>query len=52
MRLHDHAYFKNFTRMSPTVFDELVGMLENRLKKFPLSREPLSPSHRLAITLR
>lgn len=52
MRLHDHAYFRNFTRMSPELFDELVALLSNQIQKYPLSREPLSPAHRLAITLR
>lgn len=51
-REHDEEYFQNFTRMHPTVFDKLVGLVHARLKKYPPSREPISPEHRLAITLR
>ena len=53
LRLHDHEYFFKYFRMSPTVFEELLSCLSPIIvKQRTAMRDPISPSERLAVTLR
>ena len=53
LRAEDTASFKNFLRMPPEMFDELVRRLTPRLrKKHTNFRAPIEPAMKLAITLR
>ena len=53
LREEDTASFKNFLRMPPEMFDELVRRLTPRLRKQHTNyRAPIEPAMKLAITLR
>ena len=53
LRAEDQRSFKNFMRMPPEMFDELLARLLNRLTKEDTHlRNPLEPGLKLAITLR
>ena len=52
LRPHDHDFFKYF-RMSPTVFEELLSFVSPIIvRQSTAMRDPISPSERLAVTLR
>lgn len=51
MLLKDTESFFNFTRLTPTQFDNLLMMVGPKIKKFSF-RKPLSERDRLLITLR
>ncbi|KAI4465125.1 geranylgeranyl pyrophosphate synthase [Holotrichia oblita] len=46
----DFKQFFKYTRMTPDVFEELLKLVKEDLQKTP-SKKPLSPAHRLLITL-
>ena len=48
----DPASFKNFLRIPPQMFDELLLRLSPRLEKEDFIRESLCPGLKLALTLR
>lgn len=50
MKNHDHEQFFKFTRMSVSQIEKLLEILREPLTKRSI-REPLSPEHRLCITL-
>ncbi|KAK9738977.1 hypothetical protein QE152_g9449 [Popillia japonica] len=50
-KIVDHEWFFLYTRMNPSQFDEVLALVGPVLQKRS-HREPLSPSQRLAITLR
>lgn len=53
LRNEDQASFKNFMRMPPEMFDELLERVSPRItKQHTPFREPLPPGMKLAITLR
>ena len=52
LRAEDPTSFKNFLRMPPEMFDELLERLTPRLEKHHISRQTLSPGLKLALTLR
>lgn len=53
LRNEDQASFKNFMRMSPEMFDELLARVGPRItKQQTWYREPLEPGMKLALTLR
>ena len=53
LRRQNVKSFRNFTRMEPSMFDQMVKDLTTKLKKRTTSyRKPLSPGLKLAITLR
>ncbi len=53
LRVEDVRAFKNFLRMDPDMFHELLDRMVPRLtKKETFCRKPLSPGLKLAITLR
>ena len=53
MREVDPQGFQTYFRMSPDVFDEVLGKLRARLTKETTNfREPIPPEERLAVTLR
>lgn len=53
MRLSDTEYFKNFHRMTPQVFDDLLYIIGPTLQKFEgFAMNPITPGERLSITLR
>lgn len=45
-------FFFKFYRMSPALFDKLLGFVAADLTRQHFIREPLEPGERLAITLR
>jgi hypothetical protein len=51
LRLHDTEGFFTYTRMTPSLFEELVRLVSPMLTKTSI-RKALCPSQRLAITLR
>nr|XP_022903669.1 protein ANTAGONIST OF LIKE HETEROCHROMATIN PROTEIN 1-like [Onthophagus taurus] len=51
MRLSDPESFFNFYRMSPSLFDKLLGYIYNDIKKEDV-HNAIKPSERLALTLR
>jgi len=51
LREHDSKFFDYF-KMSIQSFDELLAKLEDSLKRQNTFRIPVSPSERLAVTLR
>jgi len=51
LRADDRKFF-NYFRMSMRSFDELVGKLSDSLMQEDLHRIPISPTERLAVTLR
>ena len=53
LRREDKKTFRNFMRMPPEMFDELLERLRPRItKQMTFYREPLDPGMKLAITLR
>lgn len=52
MREGDQQFFFKFYRMSPALFDKLLGFVAADLTRQHFIREPLEPGERLAITLR
>ena len=53
MRLKDHTMHFNYFRMQPSMFDELLSLVgPSIVRKGSNFREPLSPSLKLAVTLR
>ncbi|KAJ8931158.1 hypothetical protein NQ314_015972 [Rhamnusium bicolor] len=52
MRLNDQFKYKNFFRMGPQAFEELLCLVGPVIKKLDVSREPINPATRLGITLR
>lgn len=52
MCLNEKNKYKNFFRMGPKAFDELLSLVGPYLKKVDSRREPISPKTRLAVTLR
>lgn len=50
MREKDPEYFFRCTRMSPNIFDTLLGKIRHRLEKNSI-RTPISPECRLFLTL-
>jgi hypothetical protein len=53
LRGEDTESFKNFLRMPPDMYDEIVRRLHPRLvKKSTAMREPLEPGLKVAMTLR
>jgi len=51
LREDDQKFF-NYFRMSARSFDELVGKISDHLKVQDLYRVPISPTERVAVTLR
>ncbi|KAH8021172.1 hypothetical protein HPB51_012567 [Rhipicephalus microplus] len=51
MREGDQQFFFKFYRMSPALFDKLLGFVAAHLTRQHFIREPLEPGERLAITL-
>ena len=51
-RLNNCARFRQFFRVTPEQFDELLSKIRPRLERQDLCRTPVSPEERLAITLR
>lgn len=52
MRLNDHEGYRNFFRMGPDKFDELLSMVGPFLtKEMTYFRRPISAAERLAVTL-
>lgn len=49
LRTHPNE-FKDLTRMTPELFDDLLGIIGHRLVK-KCKREPICPTERLLITL-
>lgn len=49
LRTHPNE-FKDLTRMTPELFDDLLGIIGHRLVKM-CKREPICPTERLLITL-
>lgn len=52
MRANTNNQHFNFFRMNSTEFDQLLNMIEHRIIKSDLGREPINPKTRLAVTLR
>nr|XP_047141117.1 uncharacterized protein LOC124816125 [Hydra vulgaris] len=53
LRLHDQEYFFKYFRMSPTTYEELLSFVAPIIvKQRTTMRDPMSPSERLAVTLR
>ena len=53
LQLHDRSTFKNFLRVTPDMFFEILERIEERItKKKTNYREPLDPGLKLALTLR
>ena len=53
MRANDPSAHLRYFRMSVDNFDELLAMIEDKIKKqHTCMREPISPGERLAVTLR
>ena len=52
MRLSHREEFFRYFRMSPDRFENLLSIVGPRLIKVCRSREPISPSERLAVTVR
>ena len=53
LRIEDTTAFKNFIRVAPEMFEELLQLLTPRLtKETTVMRQPLSPGLKLCITLR
>ena len=53
LRLHDQEYFFKYFRMSPTTYEELLAFVAPIIvKQRTIMRDPVSPSERLAVTLR
>ena len=53
LRLHDQEYFFKYFRMSPTSYEELLSFVAPIIvKQRTTMRDPVSPSERLAVTLR
>ncbi|XP_047135391.1 uncharacterized protein LOC101237669 [Hydra vulgaris] len=53
LRLHDREFFYRFYRMSPERYEHLLSMVAPSITKKPCrSRQTLSPSERLTVTLR
>ncbi|XP_065665346.1 uncharacterized protein LOC136086784 [Hydra vulgaris] len=53
LRLHDQEYFFKYFRMSPTTYEELLSFVAPVIvKQRTTMRDPVSPSERLAVTLR
>ena len=46
----DHEQFHRYTRMTPARFENLLGIVGPSITKDP-TKNPLSPSHRLVLTL-
>lgn len=51
LREDDEKFF-NFHRLTPPEFDELLALVESKITKQHLTREPLSAALRLSLTLR
>ncbi|XP_077522085.1 uncharacterized protein LOC144133101 isoform X1 [Amblyomma americanum] len=51
MREGDHEFFRKFFRMTPVLFDEVLGFVLPDLTRQHVVREPLEPGERLAIAL-
>ncbi|KAH9367166.1 hypothetical protein HPB48_014758 [Haemaphysalis longicornis] len=53
LRAHDLEYFRDFIRMPPQAFDQLLGLVRSRISKQDTNfRDAISAHDRLAITLR
>ncbi|XP_065652846.1 uncharacterized protein LOC136080161 [Hydra vulgaris] len=53
LRLHDQEYFFKYFRMSPTTYEEFLSFVAPVIvKQRTTMRDPVSPSERLAVTLR
>ena len=53
LRQHDQVSFKNYTRLSPTIFDDLLERLSQHITKLHTKyRQTLPPSLKLAVFLR
>lgn len=52
MRLTDKEKYFNYLRMSCDTFKELLNIVGPKIKRIYWTREPISPSERLALTLR
>lgn len=50
--IQDPQLFHNYTRMSVTLFEELLLMVAPMVKKETVVMEPMPPNLRLALTLR
>lgn len=50
MKRRDPAQFFKFTRMNVDLFDELLGLVESRIRRRTIS-DGITPEQRLAITL-
>ena len=51
-RLNNHTRFKEFFRLSPAEFEEVLRLVGPRLVRRELTRRPVLPEERLAVTLR
>lgn len=52
MRLTDKEKYFNYLRMSAETFNLLLDIIGPKLRRVHWTREPISPSERLALTLR
>ena len=52
MQINDREKFFNYFRMTPEAFQELLMLVEPRIKKKEICRIPISPRTRLQLTLR
>lgn len=48
----DENKFFNYFRMSISTFDELIFKLENKVRHSSLLRIPITPTERMAVTIR
>lgn len=51
MRNQESEFFRKYLRMTPSSFDKLLKLIQDRMKKYS-QNEPISPGERLAVTLR
>lgn len=53
LRIHDRARFRNYTRLSPEMFDEVLERLTPRLQRQDTKfRKAIPPGLKLAVFLR
>lgn len=50
--LRNPSLFRNYCRMSATLFEELCTLIAPKIRKQILCREPIPPDQRLLLTLR
>ena len=51
LQIHGHVYSFKYSRMSPTRFEELFGLVATHITKSYIRREALRPGERLPVAL-